>query len=296
VDWNDLRLVLEVAENGGLLGGAKALDVHPTTVSRRIRQLEEGQRAKLFEKFRHGVVLTEAGADVVDVARQIRTLTNELGARLEGRDASLTGTVRLTAVDTLLKHWMPDFGVFQRRYPDIQLELSAGLAMANLTQREADVAVRIASAVPEHLIGARLCEVAHALYASDDVIARYGSSSALETYPWVAYDLAVFRGIDDLLATVAPEARIVLRVQRIDLLMSALEDGVGIGVLQCVAGDANPRLRRLDIPFDAGTSYLWVLTHPQLKGAARVAAFMRFLRELVARDKDLFEGRRPRAS
>jgi hypothetical protein len=38
---------------------------------------------------------------------------------------------------------------------------------------------------------------------------------------------------------------------------------------------------------------LWVLTHPELRGIARISAFMQFVREVVAQERDLFEGRRP---
>jgi len=292
MEWNDLRLVLAVAEHGGLLGGAEALGVHPTTVSRRIKALESSQRVRLFEKYRHGMVLTDAGADAVEVARRVRSMTDELGARLDGRDTRLSGTVRLTAVDTLLKLWMKDFAEFQRRYPEIELELSSGVAMANLTQREADVAVRISGSVPEHLIGARLCKVAHAIYACDELIERMGPDRPVEEWPWVSYDLAVIRTVDKYINGYHPGAKVALRVQRIDLLMSALEDGVGVGPLQCVAGDSNPKLRRVGEYKAPYVPDLWVLTHPQLRGTARISAFMSFLRSLVARDKDLFEGRR----
>jgi len=290
-----MQYVLAVAEHGGLLGGAEALGVHPTTVSRRIKQIEAGLRVPLFEKYRHGVVLTDAGRDMVDVARTVRGLTHDLGARLQGRDTQLAGPIRITSVDSLLRHWMSDFAAFQRTYPDIQLELSSGLAMANLTQREADVAVRIADSAPDHLIGSRLCGVQHAVYGSDELVEQIGVDAPLDAFPWVAYDLSVFRGIDSYLAAHLPSARVALRVQRIDLLMMALDAGVGIGILQCVSGDANPRLRRLEAPAGAGTSGLWVLTHPDLRGAARITAFTAFLRQLVARDADLFEGRRPRS-
>lgn len=292
MDWNDLQTVLAVTEHDGLQGGAKALGVHATTVSRRIRDIETRQRAKLFERYRHGVVLTDAGADAVEVAREVRRLVDSLSARLQGRDTRLSGTIRLTSVDSILRSWMPYFAAFQLRYPEIDLELSSGMNMANLTQREADVAVRIAWEAPEHLVGARLCDVAHGVYASTATLEACGGEATRDTLPWIAYDLAVFRGIDAFLAARYPEARIVMRVPRIDLLMAAIEDGVGIGILNCHAGDSNPLLRRIG-PADAGVSRLWVLTHAELRGAARISAFTSFVREVVAKERDLFEGRRP---
>ena len=290
VEWNDLRTVLAVAEHGGLQAGARALGVHATTVSRRIKDIEAREGATLFERYRHGVVLTDAGAEAIEVARQMRHLTDDLSARLQGRDRRLSGSIRLTSMDSLLRAWMPHFAAFRERYPDICLELSPGLAMANLTRREADIAVRISWEAPEHLIGSRLCDVAHAVYAAPSLIERFGPDAGRGDYPWIAYDLAVFRGIDEYLAAHYPDARIAMRVPRIDLLQAAIEHGVGIGILNCRVGDANPRLCRLG-PADAGVSRLWVLTHPELRGAARISAMLRFLREVVAGERDRFEGR-----
>lgn len=291
MDWNELQTVLAVSEHG-LQGGAKALGVHATTVSRRIRDIERNERVTLFERYRHGVVLTDAGAEAVDVARHMRELATGLTARLQGRDTQLSGTIRLTSVGSILRLWMPHFARFHTRFPDIALELSSGLDMANLTQREADVAVRIAWEAPGHLIGTRVCDVAHAVYVSRDLLARMGREASRGDYPWVAYDLSVFRGVDGYLASRHPEARVVMRVPRIDLLKAAIEDGVGIGILNCHAGDSSARLVRLG-PADAGVSRLWVLTHAELRGAARVAAIMAFIREVVAEERDLFEGRCP---
>ncbi len=167
--------------------------------------------------------------------------------------------------------------------------------MANLTQREADVAVRIAGKAPGHLIGSRLCDVAHAVYVSDALLAAYGPEATREDFPWIAYDLAVFRGIDGFLAARHPGARIVMRVPRIDLLVAAIQDGVGIGILNCHVGDSHPGLRRLG-PADAGRTHLWVLTHAELRGTARISAFVRFVRGVVAQERDLFEGQRPRCA
>ena len=293
MEWNDLRTLLAVAEQGGLQGGAKALGLHATTVSRRLREIESTERVKLFERYRHGVVLTEAGAEAVEVARELRVRVDALSARLQGRDTQLSGLIRLTAVDSILRLWMPHFVEFRRRYPDIQLELSSTMNMANLTQREADVALRIAGQAPGHLIGRKLCDVAHGVYVSEELLQQQPEAQRGEL-PWVAYDLAVFRGVDAFLAHRHPQAKVVLRVPRIDLLVAALEAGMGAGILNCHVGDSSPRLRRLG-PADAGLSHLWVLTHPELRGTARISAFLRFVREVAEQERDLFEGHRPRA-
>jgi len=290
MEWNDLRTVLAVADHGGLQGGAEALGLHPTSVARRLRAIEGAQRAKLFTRYRHGVELTDAGEEAVATAREVQRLVHGLSARLDGRDTELSGTLRFTSVDSILRLWMPHFAEFRRRYPRIGLELSSGLAMANLTEREADVALRIAPSAPGHLIGWKLCDVAHGVYVSPALLEAAGPGVGRGELPWVAYDLAVFRGVDGFLAARHPEAEVVLRVPRIDLLVAALEAGVGAGILNCHVGDAQPGLVRLG-PADAGLSHLWLLTHPELRGAARVSAFLSFVRGVVAAERDRFEGR-----
>ncbi len=42
-----------------------------------------------------------------------------------------------------------------------------------------------------------------------------------------------------------------------------------------------------------GGAHLWVLTHAALRGSARIRHFVGFVGELLLRDKDLIEGRRP---
>ncbi|MBX2797578.1 MAG: LysR family transcriptional regulator [Myxococcales bacterium] len=292
MSWDDLRIVLAVAEAGGLKAAAAELGVNATTVSRRIRRFERALGVKLFDRLTHGVVLSDAGAEAVSVARTMRDLTADLDARLGGRDARLEGTIRVTSIEPLLKRWLPDLRAFRERYPGIVLELDSAASLANLTHREADVAVRVAVQVPEHLVGKRCAEVHHAVYASEELVQRLGEDAPLVAFPWVGYDLRVYHLVDQFIARNAPGARIGLRVGGIQALVDAVAGGHGASVMQCLAGDAHPKLRRIGNP-PFGGSYLWVLTHPELRGSARISTFMRFVRGLIERDLDLIEGRAP---
>lgn len=290
MNWDDLRYLLAVARHGTISDGARSLQVNPTTVSRRIRALEEEMGAALFEKLRHGAILTAAGQDMVDVAISMEQMAFDLDARIHGLNTRLEGTIRVASVEQLQKHWLPDFRDFQTQYPGVCLELTSGLSMANFTQREADIAIRIASSVPEHLIGRKLAEVRHAVYGSREMVETVGREAGYDKFPWIAYDPAVFRGIDSFLEKRVPGARIVMRVSGIRMMVDAIEAGVGISILNCLAGDSNPNLVRVG-DHEMGGVHLWVLTLPQQKGSARILAFTRFMRGVIERDRDLLEGR-----
>ena len=291
-EWDDLRFFLAVARGGTISEGAKALQVNPTTVSRRIRALEERLGVDLFEKLRHGAILSAAGQDMAEVAARMERMTLDLDARIQGLNSRLEGTIRVASIEPFHRHWMPDYQEFRRRYPGIHLELTASMAMVNVSQREADVALRLASSAPEHLIGKKHAEVLHAVYGSRELLQRIDPSTAYEGFPWLSYDLAVFAGIDHWLTSQGMSPEIVMRVPSIRVMEDAIEAGMGICLLNCLVGDSNPRLRRIGKATVRGT-HLWVLTLPQLRGSARILAFTRFMRAVVQRDRELLEGRRP---
>lgn len=291
-DWNDLRYILAVARHGTIVDGARALRVNATTVSRRLRALEEEAGTALFEKLKHGAVLTPAGEEMVTVAEAVQQLTDALDARIHGLDAKLEGTIRVTSTDILLNQWMPDFAAFQARYEGVRLELTSGYSLANLTRREADVAIRMSTTAPGHLLGRRHAEIFYGIYGAPALVERIGEGASYAAFPWLSWDHSVGRATDNYIEANARGAKIVLRADRMEPMMAALEAGMGITILPCVCGDTNAELRRVGDYFEGGM-YLWVLTHPELRGSARVRAFTSFVRELIARDLDLLEGRRP---
>ena len=50
MNWDDMRLFLAVARTGSISGAARQLGVQHSTVSRRMRQLEEQLGARLIER------------------------------------------------------------------------------------------------------------------------------------------------------------------------------------------------------------------------------------------------------
>ncbi len=286
--WEDLRYILAVARHGTISLGAASLKVNPTTVSRRLRALENETGTALFVKLKHGAVLTAAGHEMVEVAQQVEALTNQLDARISGLDTKLEGRLRVTTTETLLEHWLPDFGEFHRRYPDIELQLTCTPSIMNLTQREADVALRLGSDAPEHLIGTKHARVALAVYGSRELVDRIGTTAPYSEFPWLAFDSTDSVGF---IERNAAGAAIVLRVDTMAAMVDAVSAGLGLGLIPCVKGDDSPHLRRVGDLLLPGL-HLWLLTHPELRRTARITTFTAYMRGLITRDRELLEGRR----
>jgi len=73
-------------------------------------------------------------------------------------------------------------------------------------------------------------------------------------------------------------------------VLNTAAEGMGVTVMPCYLGDADPRLVRIGDLLEFRTLELWVLTHPDLRHTARVKALIAFLYEELHKHKDLFEG------
>ncbi len=78
MNWDDLRYVLAVARTETLSDAARDLRVSVSTVSRRLRALEQDVGAALFKKMARGAVLTVAGEQMIAVAESMEHLTHDL--------------------------------------------------------------------------------------------------------------------------------------------------------------------------------------------------------------------------
>lgn len=98
------------------------------------------------------------------------------------------------------------------------------------------------------------------------------------------------RGV--LLLRHAKGPEVVIRVDSTSLIRGALEAGIAISILPCLVGDTTLGLRRVGPYFEGGT-YMWVLTHPELRATARVRAFVDYVREMIGSDCGLISGAEP---
>jgi DNA-binding transcriptional LysR family regulator len=287
-NWDDLRVFLATARAGSSRASGKALGINQSTVSRRVRRLEERSAARLFDRRSHGLVLTEAGEELLDLASDVEERIAALHRRLHGRDSHLAGPLRLSMPDLMVAPCAPHLARFANLYPQIEVEVIVDNGFANLTRREADLALRIASDPPVQLVGRRISRVMCAIYGA----VAYTDAMSLPIDPsavnWVRWDeswrtLPWERWID---AHVAPEqvrARVNTSLAHGELLAA----GVGVGLALCCTGDVDPRLRRASTTIDFGL-YLWLLAHEDLKRTARIRALLRFLGDALTAERPLF--------
>jgi DNA-binding transcriptional LysR family regulator len=123
----ELTTLLVVAETGSFSLTARRLRIEQSTVSRRVRALEDMLGLSLFERRSHGVELTHAGRAFVDQVASCRSVLDRaiLGARQAG--AARTGQVRLGFVWSFSRGMASEIlSDFRARHPDVRAMLHEG--------------------------------------------------------------------------------------------------------------------------------------------------------------------------
>jgi DNA-binding transcriptional LysR family regulator len=287
LDWDDLRYILAVANAGSLAGAARDLGVNHTTVLRRINAFEETRGLRLFERLPSGYTLTPGGEQLLAAARAMAGVVDDLERKLSGQDLRLEGIIRVTTTDTLMASVLPPMlARFAAAHPGITLEILTGNTIANLTRRDADVAIRTVGAPPDTLVGRKVTAIAWALYAGPD----YPVTHDLEEAAWIAPDDSLSASAYARWLKVArPKARIAARADSFVAMARLAEHGIGIVALPFYLGAAFP-LVRLGGPLPDLENELWVLTHEDLRRTSRIAAFTAFMGHEIAAARSLFLG------
>lgn len=291
MNWNDIRYLLAIARNGSLSAAGRALGVNQTTASRRLAAMESGIGARLFDRIDGRLAPTAAGELLLKHARRVEEEALAFEHALGDRDAALSGTIRLTAVESLIAGYLvPHLAGFRMDYPNIVLELVGDSGNLSLTRREADIAIRLARPTKGRAVTRKLADVGFAIYANSEM-AGQGAGGDLNRYPWVLYDDALGHLPEAQWVTQhVGEARPALRCNSVRSLTAAVLAGHGVAMLPCYIGDREGALVRIGGVGPVVSREVWMLVPGELRGAARVRALVDWLVARFSADRAAFAG------
>lgn len=280
MNWNDLPFFLAVADGGNLARAAASLRVNHSTVFRRINGMEKRLGVRLFERLPHGYVLTEAGRQAAELARQAEDSVLALERFLAGRDVELRGQIRMTTAPDLARLYVaPCLARFAREHPGIRVEVAVSDSEYDLGRREADVALRATAAPPEYLLGRRAADLVWRAWASPGYLAARGRPAgvhALSAHSLIGSDEGFQRvPVFDWFRRTFPPECFVASAGDLSTMAALAGAGLGVAVLpHDPTGGLIEPLFPVDPPH---RSRLWILTHPDLRDVARIRVFTGFL-------------------
>lgn len=291
LDWDLLHCFLAVADSGSLSGAARQLKLSQPTVGRRMATLEAELQTRLFDRSGHALVLTAEGESLHESVRRMEAEALAASRRLSGRDVALSGSVRIACTEGIGAHWLtPALSGFQARYPEIDVELVVDNRTANLSRREADIAIRMrlpemSAPLQTSLVGRRLGTLGIGVYASEGYLRQHGTPRApadLMHHRIIGFDDG-FGGTEfqNWLPASAQGARQSFVSNSLLAQRAAIAAGLGIGICADILVQNAPAFVRILPGLPLRQPEVWLLYHADLRQSARIRATIDFLVEAV---------------
>ena len=181
MDLHALTLLVDILDAGSLAEAARRLKTSRANVSYHLTQFERNLGQQLVRRSTRRIAPTEVGQQLYEHGRKIR---DELAA---ARDTvatlgqSLQGRLRLSVPSgygqLVMSPWLLDF---KRAYPGIVLDVVFDNRVVDLMRDEVDIAVRVMSDPPEHLVARDMGPVRYVACASREYVRAHGLPTQLQ--------------------------------------------------------------------------------------------------------------------
>ncbi|WP_372572350.1 LysR family transcriptional regulator [Ruegeria jejuensis] len=281
-NWDLYRFFLAAARSGSIATASSVLGESPATVGRKLRKLEAELSATLFDRSVSGVKLTPNGASILARAERIEREVLAAGEAVMKDDDLSHGTVTVAAPSGLGQTVLaPRLRDLHNQHPKVRVRLTLSTRRVNLLNREADIAVRIGPPEQERLIARKLGDIWFGLYASRLYLAElppFESTADLEGHNVIAAIGALQKTQQSLeFAEIAHRCNVALTTDNIFAQLEAVKSGLGLAPFPKYLGRSDDDLIEVLPGLLKSTADLWVLTHPDIRGFARIRLVQDFI-------------------
>ncbi|SDH92393.1 transcriptional regulator, LysR family [Vibrio xiamenensis] len=232
---DDLRCFCAVARHGSFKLAAQALSMPLSTLSRRIRQLENDLQLRLLNRDAHRVLLTHTGEQYYQRSAALFDELGHIDEDLHHDKHQPQGKIRISApINSGTQFLRSVFYDFLRRYPDIQLDLNFSNSLIDIEAQGMDVVFRVGSPVVENWIARPLTNIHFVLCAHPNMdISEIDTPQQLRGYatilcrPMVPWQLINTQNGDEF--DYHPQQGVRLEVDEIQMLVHGIKAELGIG-------------------------------------------------------------------
>ncbi|STY62769.1 HTH-type transcriptional activator IlvY [Mannheimia haemolytica] len=145
MDFQSLKLFLDIAQSRSFIRSAEKNYMTASTITRHIQRMEEELGQPLFLRDNRQVHLTEAGERFLAFAQQGWAEWQQLQNQLSPAQGELEGELKVfCSVTASYSHLPPILGKFRQKYPKVDIKLSTGdpaLALEQVQSLAADISV-----------------------------------------------------------------------------------------------------------------------------------------------------------
>ncbi|MCA8900352.1 MAG: LysR family transcriptional regulator [Hyphomonas sp.] len=254
MDWDNMRVFRVVAELGSMSAAASRLGESPPTVARKIDELEKDLNTQLLIRSTRGVELTDAGRVALNHINEVAESVGNMFTNAGNKDRDVEGRIVLATGDGLGPYWIaPRLPDFHKQNPKVQLRIRVVETPPDLEAGEADIAIQFTEPKSADLIARKLGVLHYISFASE----RYLDGNALPAslFEYYKHRCILHEGYVNQIERWAPKIAELKKMIDYALVTNSAATMIevcanagGIAVMPSYLGDADPRLKPLDLP------------------------------------------------
>ncbi len=247
-----LKTMIAVAEQPSLSAAAEAIGLSHSAVSLQIKALEAELEVPLVDRSRRPPVLTDRGHALVERAREMVTLLDEIAAL--GSEEQLIGSLTVGVVPTAMVHLLPPaLAALRRFHPRLAIHIRSGLS-GDLAQyvRAGDLDVAVVTdpdRVPEGLkCRVVACEPLFVIASMESLGAT--AEELITGNPFIWFNRRTWAGqqIERRLTDSGLALRDLMEVDSLEAIEALVRHGLGVSIVPERVGNPFPEDIR-KVPF-----------------------------------------------
>jgi DNA-binding transcriptional LysR family regulator len=299
----NMRVFVRVVEAGSFTGAAQSLNSTTGAMSRAVSELEAHLRTRLLNRSTRRLALTTAGERYLKRCQQILADVSTAEEEASCAHERPTGALRMHSFASIGQHYvLPAISRYRALYPEVTVELTMSQRMPDLFEGSADVAVILASTLPNSdLVSLPLGTTFSILCASPAYVRTHGAPrkpAELAHHECLILHTPAFPPHDWVLdgpnGCETMEVNGPVHVNIAESLIVAIREGMGIGMVPlyaAISGLRDGTLVRVLPEYTAQKMNIYALYPSRKFIDAKTRTWVEFLRthlpKVIARDEAL---------
>ncbi len=296
-----LLMLLEVVERGSFAKAAETRNIDRSVISKQISRLEDDLGVRLLNRTTRSFSLTAAGAEMVKKAADLRELLGETIRLAENYHQEPRGVLKITSSTIIGRRYLqPVINDFQKRFPQVEVELRLDDKLVDLVSEGFDLAFRVGEPKDSSLIARKIARNRLLLLAAPEFINTYGMPKTIEDLadlPAASYyssSLRVdgIRYIDHKGETQEQKIKSVFRANDAEVLVEKTLSGTAYVLAPAfIIGDEIKSGRLVPLLTDLNLAHYSAMyaVYPHRDLPVRTRLFFDAIREYLGKDTPLWE-------
>jgi len=192
-----LLMLLEVVEQGSFIRAAEARNIDRSVISKQLNRLEDELGVRLLNRTTRSFSLTAAGAEMIKKATELRSLLGETVRIAENFHLEPQGVLKITTSTFFGKRYLqPIINNFQKRFPQVEIELILNDRLIDIVSEGFDLAFRVGQPKDSSLIARQIARNRLLILATPEFIDNYGTPKTIDDLvklPAASYASTSFR-------------------------------------------------------------------------------------------------------